>query len=77
MSSRSERQGLPCFWDVESAECADLPEAAPMLLVMGCCLFGAVVSARFANKCENRRLNRIVGVVLMILGIVTIAIKII
>ena len=47
----------------------------PMLLVMGCCLLGAVVSARFANKCEIRRLNRIVGVVLMILGIVTIAIK--
>lgn len=47
----------------------------PMLLVMGCCLLGAVMSARFANKCEIRRLNRIVGVVLMILGIVTIAIK--
>lgn len=48
----------------------------PMALVMASCLFGAVISARFANRCEIRRLNRIVGTVLMILGIVTIAIKI-
>ncbi len=49
----------------------------PMLLVMAFCLFGALVSARFANKCEIRRLNRIVGLVLLLLGIVTIAIKVI
>lgn len=49
----------------------------PMLLVMACCLFGALVSAKFANKCEIRRLNRIVGLVLLLLGIVTIGIKII
>ena len=49
----------------------------PMLLVMALCLFGALVSARFANKCEIRRLNRIVGLVLLLLGIVTIAIKVI
>ena len=48
----------------------------PMAVVMACCLIGALVSARFANKCEIKRLNRIVGVVLMILGIVTILIKI-
>lgn len=47
----------------------------PMALVMGCCLLGAVVSARFANRCEIKKLNRIVGVVLMILGVLTIAIK--
>lgn len=47
----------------------------PMAIVMASCLFGAVVSARFANKCEIRKLNRIVGIVLMILGTVTIAIK--
>ena len=44
---------------------------------MGCCVLGAVVSAKFANKCEIRRLNKIVGVVLMLLGIVTIVIKIV
>lgn len=49
----------------------------PMLLVMACCLFGALVSAKFANKCEIRRLNRIVGLVLLLLGIITIVIKII
>jgi len=49
----------------------------PMLLVMAFCLFGALVSAKFANRCEIRRLNRIVGLVLLLLGIVTIAIKII
>lgn len=48
----------------------------PMAVVMAACLLGAVVSARFANRCEIRRLNRIVGVVLMLLGILTIAIKI-
>lgn len=39
------------------------------------CLFGAYVSAKFANKCEIRKLNKIVGIILMILGIITIAIK--
>ena len=48
----------------------------PMAVVMVSCLIGAVVSARFANKCEIKRLNRIVGAVLMVLGIVTILIKI-
>ena len=48
----------------------------PMAIVMASCLIGAVVSARFANKCEIKRLNRIVGAVLMVLGIVTILIKI-
>lgn len=49
----------------------------PMLLVMAFCLFGALMSAKFANRCEIRRLNRIVGLVLLLLGIVTIAIKVI
>lgn len=49
----------------------------PMLLTMGCCLFGAVVSAKFANKCEIHRLNKIVGIVLMLLGIATIAVKLV
>lgn len=49
---------------------------APMICVMAACLFGAVVSAKFANKCEIKKLNHVVGCVLMILGIVTILIKI-
>lgn len=37
---------------------------------------GAWGAAKFANKCEIKKLNRVVGVVLAILGIVTILIKI-
>ncbi len=47
----------------------------PMLAVIVSCLLGALVSAKFANKCEIRRLNKIVGVVLTLLGIITILIK--
>lgn len=49
----------------------------PMVLVVISCLIGALVSARFANRCEIARLNRVVGVVLMILGAATILIKLI
>ena len=48
----------------------------PMCIVILSCLVGAVVSARFANRCEMKRLNRIVGAVLLVLGIATIAIQI-
>lgn len=44
-------------------------------IIVASCLLGAVVSAKFANCCETRRLNRIVGVVLILLGAVTILIK--
>lgn len=47
----------------------------PMFCTIVACLIGAVVSAKFANKCEVKKLNRIVGCVLMILGIVTILMK--
>lgn len=47
----------------------------PMLAVVLSCLIGALVSARFANRCEITRLNKIVGVVLTLLGIATILIK--
>lgn len=42
-------------------------------IVTGLAAWGA---AKFANKCEIKKLNRVVGVVLAILGIVTILIKI-
>ena len=35
----------------------------------------AVVSARFANKGNIRRLNRIIGCILLLLGVATIFIK--
>ena len=47
----------------------------PMAVVVLSCLVGALVSARFANRCEIKRLNKIVGVVLLILGLITLAIK--
>lgn len=47
----------------------------PMAVMVLSCLLGAVVSAKFANRCEIARLNRIVGIVLALLGIVTIAVK--
>ena len=47
-----------------------------MAVVVLSCLFGAVVSARFANRCDMKRLNRIIGCVLILLGVFTIAIKI-
>ena len=47
----------------------------PMAVVVLACLFGAVTSARFANKCDLKRLNRIIGWVLLILGVFTILMK--
>lgn len=47
----------------------------PMLIVIVSCLLGALAAAKFANRCEINRLNKIVGIVLTILGIVTILIK--
>lgn len=49
--------------------------AVPAVVTILSCLIGAYVSAKFANRCEIKRLNKVVGVVLSILGIVTILIK--
>ena len=49
----------------------------PMLIVIMFCIIGAYVSARFANKCEIKRLNKVVGICLACLGIITISIKLI
>ena len=40
----------------------------PMLLVIVFCV-SAYVSAKFANKCEIKKLNRVVGTCLGILGL--------
>ena len=49
--------------------------AGPMVLVILTCLLGARFAARFANKCDIEKLNRVIGCVLMILGAVTILSK--
>ena len=47
----------------------------PMALVVFTCLVGAGVSAKFANRCEIVKLNRIIGIVLLLLGILTITMQ--
>lgn len=49
--------------------------AVPMIIVMVSCLLSAWAAAKFANKCDIKRLNKIVGIVLTILGAVTMIIK--
>ena len=39
------------------------------------CTLAAWLAAKFANKCEIRKLNHVVGCVLLVLGAVTLAIK--
>lgn len=48
----------------------------PMTVTVLSCLLGAYVSAKFANRCEIKKLNRVVGVVLAVLGVITILMKI-
>ena len=50
-------------------------ELLPFFVVVITCLIAAVVSARFANRCNTRRLNRIIGCILLLLGAVTILLK--
>ena len=52
-------------------------EILPTLLVVICCVIGAYVSAKFANKCEIKKLNKVVGTCLGILGVITILLKLI
>ena len=49
--------------------------ALPAGLTILACLIGTWTSAKFANRCEIAKLNRVVGLVLMVLGIVTILMK--
>ena len=49
----------------------------PMALIVLICLLGAVTAAKFANKCEIVRLNHVIGVVLLLLGIFTAGAKLI
>ena len=47
----------------------------PTLFVVITCVFGAWSSAKFANKCKIEKLNRVIGIVLLTLGILTMVIK--
>lgn len=47
----------------------------PAILVMAACAVGAVGAAKFANRCEEKKLNRIIGALLALLGAFTLAIK--
>lgn len=47
----------------------------PLIIVVLTCVLGAVAAAKFANKCEVKKLNRIVGIVLLLLGVITLAVK--
>lgn len=50
-------------------------EILPFGIVVITCLIAAVISARFANRCNIKRLNRIIGCMLLILGVTTILMK--
>lgn len=49
---------------------------AAMLICVISTAVGAVGAARFANKCEEKRLNRTVGIMLTILGVITFTVKV-
>ena len=46
-----------------------------MIIVIVFCVVSAYISAKFANKCEIKKLNRVVGTCLLVLGIATISLK--
>lgn len=48
----------------------------PMVIVMLACLIAAVTSAKYANRCEIKKLNRVVGTTLVFLGLITTLIKV-
>lgn len=50
-------------------------DPVPMAVVVVFCTLAAWISARFANHCEIRKLNRVVGAVLILLGLITITVK--
>ena len=47
----------------------------PMTVVVATCLLGAIIAAKFANKCDIHKLNRVIGVTLLILGVGTLLVK--
>ena len=52
-----------------------LVDMLAMIIVIVFCVASAYISAKFANKCEIKKLNRVVGTCLLVLGIATISLK--
>lgn len=52
-------------------------EMGPIAAVVLACLAGAFVAARFANKSDVKKLNRIIGFILLALGVLTTVIKLV
>ena len=52
-----------------------LVDMLAMIIVIVFCVVSAYISAKFANKCEIKKLNRVVGTCLLVLGIATISLK--
>ena len=50
-------------------------EPLAMIITVVFCVISAYISAKFANKCEIKKLNRVVGICLLVLGIMTILLK--
>lgn len=51
-----------------------LPEMLPLVLCILSTLLWAVVAARFANKASPKVLNRAVGIILVILGVLILGV---
>lgn len=52
-----------------------MPSLLPFIICVGATLAGALGAARFANKADNRVLNRITGIVLTVLGLIMVLVK--
>lgn len=48
-----------------------------MVICVVSTIIGATWAARFANRCEEKRLNRTVGIILTILGVITFVVKVV
>lgn len=48
-------------------------ELAPGITIIMTCLLGAVVSAKYANRCDIKKLNHIVGMILIVLSVFTLS----
>lgn len=48
-------------------------ELAPGITIIMTCLLGAVVAAKYANRCDIKKLNHIVGMILIVLSVFTLS----
>ena len=50
-------------------------QVLPFIVVVVSCLAAAAISAKYANQCQMEKLNKIIGCILLFLGIMTLVIK--